>query len=153
MIGYVGAVGSAGRFEGALEAWATNRRTPTINTTANPASRSPRRVRFTTFLRCFSLINILPAGIRGWRFLDRRSESRRAAVLGGDNDAVVERAHRVIRRNAPRGVPHPRGIGQRGCAPANRPPPRYLLAVRPSHSHGRSVLIRDALTRLGSKDL
>src|SRR5438094_73180 len=96
MIGYVGAVGSAGRFEGVLEAWATSRRTPTINTTANPASGSPRRVRFTTFLRCFSLINNPHAGIRGWRFLDRRRESRRAAVLGGDNDAVVERAHRLI---------------------------------------------------------
>src|SRR5438034_10046652 len=112
MIGYVGAVGSAGRFEGALEAWATSRRTPTINTTANPASGNPRRVRFTTFLRCFWLINNPHASIRGWRFLDRKSENRRATVLGDDNDAVVERAHQIIRRNIPRGVPHPRGIWQ-----------------------------------------
>src|SRR5438093_13041453 len=114
MSGCAGAVGSADRFEGVLEAWATSRRTPTINTTANPASRSPRRVRFTTFLRWFSLINNPHAGIRGWRFLDRRSESRRAAVLDNDNDAVVERAHRVIRRNVPHKVTQPHRVGQAG---------------------------------------
>src|SRR5215470_16227190 len=88
------------------------------------------------------------AGIRGCRFLNRRCESACATVLGGDNDTVIERAYWIVRRNIPRGIPHPGGVGEGVYAAANRPAPRNLLAVRQYEFDSGSVFIRHALAAL-----
>src|SRR5262249_29036402 len=81
------------------------------------------------------------------------SESACATVFGSDDDTIIERAYRIVRRDIPGRIPHPGGVGEGVYAPANRPAARDLLAVWQYEVDSGSVFVRPALAALRMQPL